>query len=88
MIKNEFEKFLERAEQGLEEIDTVLAEFRKCVAENKELRNEVSRLTQNMSIANHFLGVVHRYLKAAMVHNGFDRSAVEEEKEEERDAEE
>ena len=40
MIKNEFEKFLERAQQGLEEIDTILAEFRKCVAENNKLRKE------------------------------------------------
>lgn len=38
MLKNEFEKFLERAEQGLEEIDAVLTKFRECVAENKQLR--------------------------------------------------
>lgn len=40
MIKNEFEEFLERAEQGLEEIDSVLAKFRECIAENKQLRKE------------------------------------------------
>ena len=40
MPKNEFEEFLERAEQGLEEIDAVLAKFRECVAENKQLRKE------------------------------------------------
>lgn len=41
MVKNEFEEFLERAEQGLEEISTVLTEFKKCVAENNKLRKEI-----------------------------------------------
>lgn len=81
MIKNEFEEFLERAEQGLEEIDAVLAEFRKCVAENKELNKEVGQLLQNMSVANICLSNVDYYLKAAMAHNSFDRlTAKKEEK--------
>ena len=40
MIKNEFEEFLERAEHGLEEIDVVLAKFKKYAMENIELRKE------------------------------------------------
>lgn len=83
MLKNEFEKFLERAEQGLEESDTVLAEFRKCVEENKELIKEVSRLIQKMSVANHCLSNVDYFLKAAMAHNSLDRPTAK--KEEEKD---
>lgn len=83
MIKNKFEKFLERAERGLEETDTILAEFRECVAINKELNKEVSRLMQNMSVANICLNNADYYLKAAMRHNGFDLPT--EKKEEEKD---
>ncbi len=84
MIKNEFEKFLERAEKGLEEIDSVLAEFRKCVAENKELNKEVGRLMQNMSVANICLSNADYYLKAAMGHNSLERPTAK--KEGEKDA--
>lgn len=84
MIKNEFEEFLERAEQGLEEIDAVLAKFRECVAENKELDKKFSQLLQNMSVANICLNNVDYFLKAAMVHNSLDRPTVK--KGEEKDA--
>lgn len=84
MIKNKFEKFLERAKRGLEEIDTVLAEFRKCVEENKELNKEVGRLMQNMSVANISLSNADYFLKAAMAHNSLDRPTAK--KEEEKDA--
>lgn len=84
MLKNEFEEFLERAEQGLEEIDAVLAKFRECIAINKELNKEVGRLMQNMSVANICLNNVDYFLKAAMVHNSLDRPTVK--KGEEKDA--
>lgn len=83
MLKNEFEEFLERAEQGLEEIDAVLAKFRECVAINKELDKKFSQLLQNMSVANICLSNVDYYLKAAMTHNSFDRLTAK--KEEEKD---
>lgn len=44
MIKSEFEKFLERAEQGLEETDAVLTKFRECVVENRQLRKERKKI--------------------------------------------
>lgn len=81
MIKNEFEEFLERAEQGLEEIDAVLAKFRECVAENKELDKKFSQLLQNMSVANLCLNNADYYLKAAMAHNSFDRLTAKKEDE-------
>lgn len=84
MLKNEFEEFLERAEQGLEEIDAVLAKFRECVAMNKELDQEFSQLLQNMSVANLCLNNADYFLKAAMAHNSFDRLTAK--KEEEKDA--
>ena len=84
MIQNEFEKFLERAEQGLEEIDSVLTKFRECVAINKELDKKFSQLLQNMSVANICLNNADYYLKAAMTHNSFDRLTAK--KEEEKDA--
>lgn len=40
MSENEFEKFLERAEQGLEDINTVLSEFKKYAVENSKLRKD------------------------------------------------
>ena len=79
MIKNEFEKFLERAERGLEEIDAVLAKFRECIEINKELNKEVSRLMQKMSVANVCLNNVDYFLQSARKHNGLDRPEVKEE---------
>lgn len=79
MLKNEFERFLERAEQGLEELGDILAKFRECIELNKELNKEVSQLMQNMSVANICLNNVDYFLQSARKHNSLDRPEVKEE---------